>query len=148
MSTTVAGSPAPSRVVVCPRGPITACLFPANSWVRPASGQSGGGGRVLKLDPGRRRGGAELAEDAGCACRLVPVPRLVSFDPGAGRGLREYGARSRRWPVATHSRTARRPSLMKPALSLPNFRDKVTIKELEDLTRLAETLDFDSVWTL
>ena len=37
---------------------------------------------------------------------------------------------------------------MKLALYLPNFRDKVTIKELEDLTSLAEALDFDSVWTL
>jgi hypothetical protein len=37
---------------------------------------------------------------------------------------------------------------MKLALYLPNFRDKVTIKELEDLTSLAEDLDFDSVWTL
>ena len=37
---------------------------------------------------------------------------------------------------------------MKLALYLPNFRDKVTIKELEDLTQLAEDLDFDSVWTL
>jgi alkanesulfonate monooxygenase SsuD/methylene tetrahydromethanopterin reductase-like flavin-dependent oxidoreductase (luciferase family) len=37
---------------------------------------------------------------------------------------------------------------MKLALYLPNFRDKVTVKELEDLTDLAEELDFDSVWTL
>jgi dimethylsulfone monooxygenase len=37
---------------------------------------------------------------------------------------------------------------MKLALYLPNFRDKVTISELEDLTQLAEDLDFDSVWTL
>ena len=37
---------------------------------------------------------------------------------------------------------------MKLALYLPNFRDKVTVQELEDLTRLAEDLDFDSVWTL
>jgi len=37
---------------------------------------------------------------------------------------------------------------MKLALYLPNFRDKVTIKELEDLTALAEELEFDSVWTL
>ena len=37
---------------------------------------------------------------------------------------------------------------MKLALYLPNFRDKVTVKELEDLTALAEDLDFDSVWTL
>lgn len=37
---------------------------------------------------------------------------------------------------------------MKLALYLPNFRDKVTIRELEDLTALAEELDFDSVWTL
>ena len=37
---------------------------------------------------------------------------------------------------------------MKLALYLPNFRDKVTIKELEELTALAEELDFDSVWTL
>jgi alkanesulfonate monooxygenase SsuD/methylene tetrahydromethanopterin reductase-like flavin-dependent oxidoreductase (luciferase family) len=37
---------------------------------------------------------------------------------------------------------------MKLALYLPNFRDHVTVKELEDLTDLAEELDFDSVWTL
>ena len=37
---------------------------------------------------------------------------------------------------------------MKLALYLPNFRDHVTVKELEDLTALAEALDFDSVWTL
>ena len=37
---------------------------------------------------------------------------------------------------------------MKLALYLPNFRDEVTIKELEDLTNLAEELDFDSIWTL
>lgn len=37
---------------------------------------------------------------------------------------------------------------MKLALYLPNFREKVTVKELEDLTALAEDLDFDSVWTL
>jgi alkanesulfonate monooxygenase SsuD/methylene tetrahydromethanopterin reductase-like flavin-dependent oxidoreductase (luciferase family) len=37
---------------------------------------------------------------------------------------------------------------MKLALYLPNFRDHVTVKELEDLTALAEQLDFDSVWTL
>src|SRR5580692_10124840 len=37
---------------------------------------------------------------------------------------------------------------MKLALYLPNFRDEVTVAELEDLTALAEDLDFDSVWTL
>lgn len=37
---------------------------------------------------------------------------------------------------------------MKLALYLPNFRDEVTVKELEDLTDIAEELDFDSVWTL
>ena len=37
---------------------------------------------------------------------------------------------------------------VKLALYLPNFRDKVTVQELEDLTSLAESLDFDSVWTL
>ena len=37
---------------------------------------------------------------------------------------------------------------MRLALYLPNFRDKVTVKELEDLTALAEELDFDSVWAL
>jgi alkanesulfonate monooxygenase SsuD/methylene tetrahydromethanopterin reductase-like flavin-dependent oxidoreductase (luciferase family) len=37
---------------------------------------------------------------------------------------------------------------MKLALYLPNFRDKVTVTELEELTSLAEDLDFDSVWTL
>lgn len=37
---------------------------------------------------------------------------------------------------------------MKLALYLPNFRDEVSVKELEDLTDLAEELDFDSIWTL
>ena len=37
---------------------------------------------------------------------------------------------------------------MKLALYLPNFRDHVAVKELEDLTSAAEDLDFDSVWTL
>ena len=37
---------------------------------------------------------------------------------------------------------------MKLALYLPNFRDEVTVKELEDLTDTAEALNFDSVWTL
>lgn len=37
---------------------------------------------------------------------------------------------------------------VKLALYLPNFRDVVTVKELEDLTAKAEELDFDSVWTL
>lgn len=37
---------------------------------------------------------------------------------------------------------------MKLALYLPNFRDKVTLQELEELTALAEELEFDSVWTL
>ncbi len=37
---------------------------------------------------------------------------------------------------------------MKLALYLPNFRDEVTVKELEDLTSLAEELDYDSIWTL
>lgn len=37
---------------------------------------------------------------------------------------------------------------MELALYLPNFRDAVTVSELEDLTQLAEDLDFDSVWTL
>jgi len=37
---------------------------------------------------------------------------------------------------------------MKLALYLPNFRTKVTVKELEDLTARAEELDFNSVWTL
>jgi alkanesulfonate monooxygenase SsuD/methylene tetrahydromethanopterin reductase-like flavin-dependent oxidoreductase (luciferase family) len=37
---------------------------------------------------------------------------------------------------------------MKLALYLPNFRDKVSVAELDELTTLAERLDFDSVWTL
>jgi alkanesulfonate monooxygenase SsuD/methylene tetrahydromethanopterin reductase-like flavin-dependent oxidoreductase (luciferase family) len=37
---------------------------------------------------------------------------------------------------------------MKLALYLPNFRDNITVRELDDLTALAEELDFDSVWTL
>ena len=39
-------------------------------------------------------------------------------------------------------------SKMKLALYLPNFRDSVTVKELEDLTQAAEDHNFDSVWTL
>ena len=42
----------------------------------------------------------------------------------------------------------RNGACMKLALYLPNFRDKVSVKELEDLTALAEEPDFDSVWTL
>ncbi|GGG25885.1 luciferase [Rhodococcoides trifolii] len=38
--------------------------------------------------------------------------------------------------------------MLELALYLPNFREKVTVAELEDLTRLAEELDFESVWTL
>ncbi len=34
------------------------------------------------------------------------------------------------------------------ALYLPNFRNAVTVRELDDLTRLAEDLDFESIWTL
>ncbi|RPA58542.1 LLM class flavin-dependent oxidoreductase [Gordonia oryzae] len=34
------------------------------------------------------------------------------------------------------------------ALYLPNFREKVTVAELAELTALAEELDFASVWTL
>ena len=37
---------------------------------------------------------------------------------------------------------------MRLALYLPNFREHVTVQELADLTRVAEELDFDSVWTL
>jgi alkanesulfonate monooxygenase SsuD/methylene tetrahydromethanopterin reductase-like flavin-dependent oxidoreductase (luciferase family) len=37
---------------------------------------------------------------------------------------------------------------MKLALYLPNFRDKVTVSEIDDLARLAEELEFDSIWTL
>jgi alkanesulfonate monooxygenase SsuD/methylene tetrahydromethanopterin reductase-like flavin-dependent oxidoreductase (luciferase family) len=37
---------------------------------------------------------------------------------------------------------------MKLALLLPNLRDVVTVKEMEDLTLLAEELDFDSVWAV
>lgn len=37
---------------------------------------------------------------------------------------------------------------MELALYLPTFRNNVTVKELEDLTDLAEELDYDSVWTL
>lgn len=37
---------------------------------------------------------------------------------------------------------------MKLSLYLPNFRDKVTLDEIVDLAKLAEDLDFDSVWTL
>lgn len=38
--------------------------------------------------------------------------------------------------------------MLELALYLPNFREKVTVAELEDLTRLAEELEYESVWTL
>ncbi len=37
---------------------------------------------------------------------------------------------------------------MKLSLYLPNFRDKVTVEEIVDLAKVAEELDFDSIWTL
>lgn len=37
---------------------------------------------------------------------------------------------------------------MKLALYLPNFRDKITVDEIDELTKVAEDLDFDSIWTL
>lgn len=37
---------------------------------------------------------------------------------------------------------------MKLALYLPNFRTRVTVSELVDLTHVAEELNFDSIWTL
>ncbi len=37
---------------------------------------------------------------------------------------------------------------MKLALYLPNFRDHITVSEIVDLARLAEELEFDSIWTL
>jgi alkanesulfonate monooxygenase SsuD/methylene tetrahydromethanopterin reductase-like flavin-dependent oxidoreductase (luciferase family) len=37
---------------------------------------------------------------------------------------------------------------MKLALYLPNFRDKVTVSEIVDLARVAEEIEFDSIWTL
>jgi len=43
---------------------------------------------------------------------------------------------------------AQEETLVKLALYLPNFRDRVTVAELEELTALAESLEFDSVWTL
>jgi hypothetical protein len=44
--------------------------------------------------------------------------------------------------------TIQKETSMELALYLPNFRDKVTIQEPEELTNLAEELDFDSIWTL
>ncbi|MFW0795060.1 LLM class flavin-dependent oxidoreductase [Gordonia sp. CPCC 205515] len=38
--------------------------------------------------------------------------------------------------------------MLELALYLPNFREKITVAELEDLTQLAEDLDYESVWTL
>ena len=79
----------------------------------------------------------------------APLRRPATI--GRGRlleGARKRAARARsvgRRHPCTHGEEA---SLMKLALYLPNFRDKVTVKELEDLTGLAEELDFDSVWTL
>ncbi|WP_299575948.1 LLM class flavin-dependent oxidoreductase [uncultured Williamsia sp.] len=38
--------------------------------------------------------------------------------------------------------------MLELALYLPNFREKITVAELEDMTRLAEDLEYESVWTL
>ena len=38
--------------------------------------------------------------------------------------------------------------MLELALYLPNFREKITVAELEDLTQLAEEPDYESVWTL
>lgn len=37
---------------------------------------------------------------------------------------------------------------MKPALYLPNFRDKITIEEIDAFAAVAEDLEFDSIWVL
>ncbi len=37
---------------------------------------------------------------------------------------------------------------MKLALYLPNFRDKITVDEIDELAAVAEKLEFDSLWTL
>jgi FMNH2-dependent dimethyl sulfone monooxygenase len=37
---------------------------------------------------------------------------------------------------------------MKLSLYLPNFRDKITVDEIDSLASVAEELDFDSIWTL
>ena len=37
---------------------------------------------------------------------------------------------------------------MKLSLYMPNFRDKITVSEIDALADVAEELDFDSIWTL
>ena len=37
---------------------------------------------------------------------------------------------------------------MKLSLYMPNFRDKITVSEIDALAEVAEELDFDSIWTL
>ncbi len=37
---------------------------------------------------------------------------------------------------------------MKLALYMPNFRDKISVDEIDALAETAEALDFDSIWTL
>lgn len=37
---------------------------------------------------------------------------------------------------------------MKLALYLPNFRDKISVEEIDQLAQVAEELNFDSLWTL
>ncbi|MFT4562668.1 MAG: FMNH2-dependent dimethyl sulfone monooxygenase [Gammaproteobacteria bacterium] len=37
---------------------------------------------------------------------------------------------------------------MKLSLYMPNFRDKITVDEIDSLAAAAEELDFDSIWTL
>src|SRR3954451_7330351 len=73
---------------------------------------------------------------------------LASCHPSGQVGGPEVCRSTSALVVAIHWCTARRPSFMKLALYLPNFRDRVTVQELEALTGLAEELDFDSVWTL
>ena len=37
---------------------------------------------------------------------------------------------------------------MKLSLYLPNFRDNITVEEIDRLTDVAEELKFESIWTL
>ena len=37
---------------------------------------------------------------------------------------------------------------MQLSLYLPNFRDEITVEEIDKLTDVAEELKFESIWTL
>src|SRR4029078_13728407 len=74
--------------------------------------------------------------------------RRVSDDAGQGGRNHQTADHLLSDIRSTVEQNTRSPPAMNLALYLHNLLDKVTLQELEDLTALAEELDFDSVWTL